>query len=108
MVLITTIGAKSGEAWVNPLAYSRDGDRIVIIASMGGAPKSPAWYHNIVANPEVTVELPGETYRARAMITEGDERQRLFDGQAAIMPNFNDYAAATERVIPVIALERIS
>ena len=107
IVLITSIGAKSGKERVNPLAFTRDGDRVVIIASKGGSPGHPDWYFNIKANPEVTVELPGDTYRARAVITEGDERDRLYRAQADLMPNFDEYAAATDRKIPVIALERI-
>lgn len=108
LLLITTIGAKSGEERVNPLAYSRDGDRIVIIASKAGAPTHPDWYHNIVANPEVTVELPGETFRARASVADGEERDRLFAERAAVTPGFNDYAAKAGRVIPVVLLTRIN
>jgi deazaflavin-dependent oxidoreductase (nitroreductase family) len=80
----------------------------VIIASMGGAPTNPAWYHNLVANPEVTVEYGTETYTARAREVHNDERQRLYDQQAAIMPFFTEYQAKTERVIPVFVLERVS
>ncbi len=87
--------------------YSADGDRLVIIASMGGAPTNPQWFHNIVANPKVTVEVGDESYDADAeVLTEGPERQRLFDQQAAIMPNFAEYQAGTDRVIPVIVLTR--
>jgi deazaflavin-dependent oxidoreductase (nitroreductase family) len=107
LVLITMTGAKSGKERVIPLAYTRDGDRIVIIASKGGHPRHPDWYFNIKAHPEVTVELPNERYRARAVFTEGAERDRLYAAQAAVLPTFNDYAAKTDRVIPVIALERI-
>ena len=107
IVLITHTGAKSGKPRTNPIAYTRDGDNVVIIASKGGAPTNPAWYHNIVANPEVTVELPGETYQARARVAAGDERDRLFAAQAAIMPNFQAYQDKTTRQLPVIVLERI-
>ncbi len=106
MLLLTTTGAKSGTQRTTPVVYTRDGDRIVVIASKGGAPKSPAWYHNLVANPVVTVELPGETFAARAIVQSGAERERLFQAQAAQMPNFADYARKTTRVIPVVALER--
>ena len=106
VLLLTTTGAKSGNKHTTPVVYTTDGDRLVIIASKGGAPTNPAWYHNLVANPTVTIELPDETFEARAVVTKGDERQRLFDAQAAQMPNFNDYAAKTTREIPVIALER--
>jgi deazaflavin-dependent oxidoreductase (nitroreductase family) len=106
VLLLTTTGAKSGKQHTTPVVYTTDGDRLVIIASKGGAPTNPAWYHNLVANPTVTIELPDETFEARAVVTKGEERQRLFDAQAAHMPNFNDYAAKTTREIPVIALER--
>ncbi len=107
IVLVTMVGARSGKQRVIPLAYSRDGEAIVIIASKGGSPTHPDWYHNLIAHPEVTVELPGETYRATARVTDGDERDRLYRAQAALIPNFDAYAAATEREIPVFRLERI-
>ena len=107
IVLITHTGAKSGKQRTNPIAYMRDGDNVVVIASKGGSPTNPAWYHNLVANPVVTVELPGETYQARARVAAGDERERLFAAQAAIMPNFKAYQDKTTRQLPVIVLERI-
>jgi deazaflavin-dependent oxidoreductase (nitroreductase family) len=107
LVLLTTTGAKSGKPHTTPVVYTRDGDDLVVIASMGGAPKSPAWYHNLVANPQVTVELPGETYTAKARVTEGEERDRLFRAQADLMPNFDEYQTKTTRVIPVVVLERV-
>jgi deazaflavin-dependent oxidoreductase (nitroreductase family) len=108
LLLLTTTGAKSGQPRVSPLVYTTDGDRIVIIASKGGAPTNPDWYRNIVANPVVTVELPGETFQARATVIEGAERTRLYDAQAALMPGFAEYQQKTTRQIPVIVLERIS
>ncbi len=107
MILVTHTGAKSGRRRTSPLVYSTDGDRLVIIASMGGAPTNPQWFHNIVANPKVTVEVGDDSYDADAeVLTEGPERQRLFDQQAAVMPNFAEYQAGTDRVIPVIVLTR--
>ena len=106
MILVTMKGAKSGKAYTMPLVYSKDGDRFVIIASMAGAPNNPDWYHNIKANPEVTLEIGTERFQAKATITSGEERERLFNAQAAIMPIFNDYRKKTSREIPVIALER--
>jgi deazaflavin-dependent oxidoreductase (nitroreductase family) len=106
LLILTTIGAKSGQPREVPLVYTKDGDRIVIIASKGGAPTNPDWYHNILANPLVTVELPGETFKARATVVEGAERQRLYDAQAALMPNFAEYQQMTTRQIPVVVLER--
>lgn len=107
LLLVTTTGAKSGRRITIPLVHSMDGDDVVIIASKGGAPSHPDWFHNIKANPTVTVELPGEvTYEATAVITEADERRRLYDAQAALMPNFSDYEKATDREIPVVRLVR--
>lgn len=106
MVLLTTTGAKSGRQLTSPLVYSTDGDDLVVIASKAGAPNNPAWYHNLRANPTVTVEVGDETYQATAVVTEGDERRRLFDAQAELMPNFKEYEAATDREIPVIRLQR--
>lgn len=107
MILITMTGAKSGRSLCSPLVYSTDGDDPVIIASQGGAPTHPNWYHNLVANPEITVEVGTETYQANAVLTEGDERQRLYDQQAAQMPFFADYAEkAAPREIPVFRLVR--
>jgi len=108
MLLLTSTGAKSGRQRTTPVVYTRDGDRLVIIASKAGAPTNPAWYHNLVAHPEVTVEVGTERVPMRAVVTEGEERSRLFDAQAALMPNFAEYAKSTSRVIPVIALERIA
>jgi len=107
LVLITTTGAKSGRRRTTPIVYTTDADRIVVIASKGGAPTSPDWYHNLVAHPEVTVELPSETFEARARTAEGPERERLWRAQAALMPNFDEYQKATTRQIPVVVLERV-
>ena len=107
LMLLTTTGAKSGQPRVAPLVYTTDGDDYVIIASKGGAPTNPDWYHNIVANPEVTVEIGTETFPARARVA-GDDRDRLFDQQAALMPNFAEYQQNTTRRIPVVVLERIA
>ena len=108
LLLLTTIGAKTGRALTKPLAYTRDGDRIVLIASFAGAPKNPAWFNNLVANPVVTVELGGERFQARAVVTSGAERQRLYDNQAKQMAVFADYQKKTTRQIPVVVLERIA
>ncbi len=107
LLLLTHTGAKSGLPRTSPLVYSLDGDRIVIIASKGGSPAHPHWFLNIEANADVTVELPGENFAARAVITEGEERARLFRAQAAMMPNFDEYQSKTDREIPVVVLERV-
>ena len=106
LLLLTTTGARSGEKRTNPLVHTLDGDRVVIIASLGGAPKHPAWFLNIRANPEVTIELPGETFTSNAIIPEGEERQRIYDQHAAEMPRFADYQAMTTREIPVVVISR--
>ena len=107
MVLLTHTGAKSGKTYLTPLVYSRDGDRYVIIASKAGAPTNPAWYHNLLAHPEVTLEIGAEKFKARAHPAQGAERERLFDQQAKLLPVFNDYRKKTTRQIPVVVLERV-
>jgi deazaflavin-dependent oxidoreductase (nitroreductase family) len=106
VLILTTVGAKSGERRENPLVYTTDGDHIFVIASKGGAPTNPAWYHNLVVTPDVTVEVLGEKFDARARVTEGEERDRLFRKQADLMPGFDEYQRNTTRKIPVVVLER--
>jgi len=106
VLLLTTTGAKSGKPRVTPLNFSVDGDRLVVIASAGGASRHPGWYLNLVANPEVTIELGSETFAARAWIAEEPERTRLFDLQAATMSFFDGYRRrVTARQIPVLVFE---
>jgi deazaflavin-dependent oxidoreductase (nitroreductase family) len=107
VLLLTTTGAKSGQPRLAPLVYSRDGDHYVIVASKGGAPTHPAWYQNLLAHPTVTVEVGEGTFEARARVTEGAERDRLFAQRAADSPNFAEYQRRTTRVIPVVVLERL-
>ena len=107
LLLLTTTGAKSGRPFTTPLVYTKDGDRIVIIASKAGAPKHPAWYHNLKAHPTTTIEIGKEKFQAKATITKDPERQRLFDAQAKAMPAFAGYQKNTTRQIPVIVLERM-
>jgi deazaflavin-dependent oxidoreductase (nitroreductase family) len=106
LLLLTTKGAKTGNEHTSPLAYSRDGDRLVIIASKGGAPTNPAWYYNLSTHPAVTVELGPEKFGARARVATEPERRRLYDQHAAKMPAFADYERKTTRKIPVVMLER--
>ena len=107
ILLLTMTGAKTGRTLVRPLLCSRDGDRIVIIASYGGAPRNPPWYHNFVANPLVTVEVGTEKFRAKATQVHGSERDQLFDAAAKLIPFFTDYQNKTNRQIPVLTLTRI-
>jgi deazaflavin-dependent oxidoreductase (nitroreductase family) len=106
LLLLTSIGAKSGEARTTPLMYLPDGERIVIFASKAGAPTNPAWYHNLLANPSATVEVGGDIFDVDVSVATGDERERLFSQQSAVMPQFADYAQKTTRQIPVVVLER--
>ena len=106
LLLLTTKGAKSGVSRTNPLAYLRDGDRYVIIASYAGAPKNPPWYHNLVANPTVRVEVGGQSFDARAEVVKEPERSALYQRVEAAMPVFSEYKRKTQRSIPVIALRR--
>ena len=104
LLLLHTIGAKSGQARINPVACIRDGDRLVIIASKGGAPTHPDWYHNLLANPLVSVETGSEQFQARASIAVEPERTRLYYQMVEMMPGFAEYQRKTTRVIPVVIL----
>ena len=106
VLILGTTGSRTGEHREAPLVYSRNGDAYVIIASMGGAPRHPAWYFNIVADPRVTVEVDGERFTATARVAGESERRRLYDQHAVTNPTFREYEAKTSRVIPVIVLER--
>jgi deazaflavin-dependent oxidoreductase (nitroreductase family) len=106
MVLLTTKGTKTGAEHTTPLVPIIEDDRVYVIASMGGAPKHPQWYRNLTANPDVTVERGTETYAARARVTEGEERDRLYALQVSRIPTFGEYQKRTERTIPVIELVR--
>ncbi len=108
LLLLTTVGARSGERRTHPVVYTRDGDDYVILASKGGAPTNPSWYHNLVANPDATAEVGPEQFEVHARVAEGDERDRLFDAQAAMMPQFAQYQRNTSRRIPVVVLKRRS
>jgi deazaflavin-dependent oxidoreductase (nitroreductase family) len=107
VILLTTTGAKSGLSRTTPLNYSTDGNRIVVIASKAAAPTHPDWYHNLVAHPEAIVEIGNQKFPVRATIATGQERERLFNAQAALMPFFAEYQQQTTRQIPVIIFERI-
>jgi len=107
VLILTTTGAKTGEARENPLAFSQDDGNYVVVASKGGAPTNPAWYHNLRANPIVKVEALGETFKARASVVDDEEDyERLYREHARKMPGFNEYRQRTSRKIPVIVLQR--
>jgi len=107
LLLLTTTGARTGERRTNPVAFHRQGDRYVIAATKGGAPSHPAWYHNLVKDPNVTIEVGAEKFPARATVVKGAERDRLYETHASAMPQlgFREYPKRTKRVIPVIVLE---
>jgi deazaflavin-dependent oxidoreductase (nitroreductase family) len=104
LLLLHTTGAKSGEPRLNPVAYMQDGDRYVIVASKGGAPTNPDWYYNIVAHPEVNIEVGTKKVRVRAEIVPEPERSELYARMAAMYPGFAEYERRTDRIIPVIVL----
>ena len=106
LLLLTTTGARSDQRRTTPMMYVRDGQRLLVIASNAGAPKHPAWYYNVVAHPHVTVEVGRETYDATAIVTEGAERQHLWEKIVEQYPFFTDHQSKVTRQIPVIALER--
>jgi deazaflavin-dependent oxidoreductase (nitroreductase family) len=104
LLLLHNTGAKSGADRINPVAYLKDGDRYVVFASKGGAPTNPGWFHNLVAHPEVTIEVGTDTVDVLASQAEGEERDRLFDAQKQRVPQFGEYEQNTTRKIPVVLL----
>lgn len=108
VLILTTKGARSGETRETPLVYTRDGERYVIVASKGGAPTNPHWYHNLKTHPEVTVEIGGKKFKAHASVVGDDEYERLYGHHASINPAFHDYRKKTTRKIPVVVLEKKS
>jgi deazaflavin-dependent oxidoreductase (nitroreductase family) len=106
-LLLTTTGRTSGEARTVPLIFERDGDRCIVVASMGGAPMHPQWYRNLEVNPDVEVQIKGERFAARARTAQGEERDGYWALAAEQWPNYNVYAERTTRVIPVVVLDRV-
>jgi deazaflavin-dependent oxidoreductase (nitroreductase family) len=112
LILLTTVGARSGEERTSPVMYHRDGDRYVVVASKAGAPDNPRWYNNLKANPVARIEVGTatglETFQVKVREAEGEERDRLFADRVAIAPGFGEYQQKTSRLIPVMVLERTS
>ncbi len=104
LLLLHSIGAKSGLERVNPMMYLADGDRYLVFASKAGAPVNPDWYHNLRANPRVTIEVGTQTIEVEATELVGEERTRMYDKQASLYSGFATYQENTDRVIPVLAL----
>lgn len=110
LVLLHHTGAKSGTERVNPLAYQRLDDKsVAVFASKGGAPTNPDWFHNLVANPNTSVELGTERYDVTARVAAGDERRRIWEAQKKAFPNFAEYEATSGgREIPVVVLDKVT
>jgi len=106
ILLLTTEGRTSGESRTTPLIHRTDRDRWVVVASKGGAPENPSWFENLQANPEAAIQVKGETVPVRATTADGDERSRLWSLMAEVWPAYDEYAAKTDREIPVVVLSR--
>ena len=106
ILLLTTIGRKSGEPRTTPLIHRRDGDRLVIIASKGGAPDHPAWFNNLSENSDVRVQVKADEFPVSVSIAEGQERERLWQLMTEVWPDYDAYQGNTDRQIPVVVLER--
>ena len=107
LLLLTTLGAKSGQPRTTPIMYIPDDNRLLVIASNAGAPTHPDWYHNLVTHPEVTVEVGTESFNATAIVTEGATREQLWNRIIELYPFFVEHQAKTTRQIPVIVLQRV-
>ena len=106
LLLLTTIGRRTGQPRTTPMMYVRDGDRLLVIASNAGAPADPQWYRNLVAHDAVTVEVPGDAFAARATPLTGDDYERQWSRIKEQYPFFADHEAGAGRRIPVVALTR--
>ena len=104
ILLLTTTGRKSGEARTSALIFGRDGDDLLLVASQGGAPTHPNWYHNLSANPDVEVQVEGDVFPATARTATGDEKARLWSIMTDVWPNYDAYQERTDRAIPVVVL----
>jgi proline iminopeptidase len=107
VLLLTTKGRKTGRETTTPLIYAQDDDRYIVVASQGGAPTHPGWYRNLVRHPEVEVQVEDDIFFARARTAQGDERERLWRKANEVWRHYDEYAKRTERVIPVVVLERL-
>ncbi len=107
ILLLHTVGAKTGLPRVNPLMFAQDGDRLVVVASKGGAPTNPGWYYNVLAHPQLTVEVGSEKFLVKATVAEEPERSRLYKKMIEVMAAFADYQQKTRRIIPAIVLTRV-
>ncbi|MFF0719285.1 MULTISPECIES: nitroreductase family deazaflavin-dependent oxidoreductase [unclassified Micromonospora] len=106
-LLLTTRGRRSGALRRTALIYRRHGDAYVVVASQGGAPRHPAWYLNLLADPEAQVQVAAERFTARARTATAEEKARLWPDMVAVWPAYDDYQTKTDRDIPVVLLERL-
>ena len=106
ILLLTTIGRKSGEPRTTPLIHRRDGDRLVIVASKGGSPEHPDWFKNLSENDDVKVQVKADEFPVSASIAEGEERERLWELMTEVWPDYDAYQGNTDRQIPIVVLER--
>jgi deazaflavin-dependent oxidoreductase (nitroreductase family) len=105
LLLLTTTGARSGISSTTPVNFTRTGAGYVVVASKSGSPRHPDWYHNLLAHPDATIEVPGSSVPVRARITAGTERKQLFEQHASALPNLTAYQGRTTRQLPVLVLE---
>ncbi|MFC4009359.1 nitroreductase family deazaflavin-dependent oxidoreductase [Nonomuraea purpurea] len=105
VLLLTTKGRNSGKPYTTPLIYQKHGDTYVVVASHGGDPEHPQWYKNLVADPDVAVQVKGERFKAHARTAAGDERRDLWPLMTSVWPDYDEYTKKTERQIPVVILE---
>jgi len=107
ILLLDTVGRKSGNSYTHPLIYRDYGDDYLIVASKGGAPEPPDWFRNLEANPEVGVQIKGETFRARARVATPEEKPAMWAHMLEVWPDYAEYQTKTDREIPIVVLERI-
>lgn len=107
VLILTTTTRKTGRQYSTPLIYGRDGDRFLLVASKGGADEHPDWYLNLVANPEVQVQVKGDRFAARARTADADEKARLWPVMTAVWPYYDEYQTKTTRDLPLVILERV-
>jgi deazaflavin-dependent oxidoreductase (nitroreductase family) len=106
ILLLTTVGRTSGEPRTTPLIHRTDGERWVVVASKGGAPENPSWYENLLADPNATIQVKGDSIDVRASTAEGEERERLWSLMTEVWPAYDEYQTKTDRQIPVVVFSR--
>jgi deazaflavin-dependent oxidoreductase (nitroreductase family) len=105
MLLVDHVGAKSGTARTSPLVYAEDGENVILVASKGGYPKHPAWFHNLMANPDTSIQIGSTRRRVHARVADAEERKRLWPKVVQVYSGYDDYQRRTEREIPLVILE---